>query len=156
MKGKQRLYIAYGSNLNLEQMAFRCPTAKVVGKSELKDYELLFRSNQGLKELLYHVWQILSTMDPEPTVYEKEYVPEYDLGSNLPYTVEKTDAHLFTVEGPRIEKMLGYTNLDSEKGFTFFQRFLKETGILKELEDLGIEDGDTVKMYGQHFDYYHE
>ena len=47
--------------------------------------------------------------------------------------------------------MLGYTNLDSEKGFTFFQRFLKETGILKELEDLGIEDGDTVKMYGQHF-----
>ena len=53
-------------------------------------------------------------MDPEPTVYEKEYVPEYDLGSNLPYTVEKTDEHLFTVEGPRIEKMLGYTNLDSE------------------------------------------
>ena len=46
MKGKQRLYIAYGSNLNLEQMAFRCPTAKVVGKSELKDYELLFRGGR--------------------------------------------------------------------------------------------------------------
>ena len=122
----------------------------------LKVFPVSAASNQGLKELLYHVWQILSTMDPEPTVYEKEYVPEYDLGSSLPYTVEKTDEHLFTVEGPRIEKMLGYTNLDSEKGFTFFQRFLKETGILKELEDLGIEDGDTVKMYGQHFDYYHE
>ena len=81
----------------------------------------------------------------------QDHIPEH-----IPYTVEKTDAHLFTVEGPRIEKMLGYTNLDSEKGFTFFQRFLKETGILKELEDLGIEDGDTVKMYGQHFDYYHE
>ena len=122
----------------------------------LKVFPVSAASNRGLKELLYHVWQILSTMDPEPTVYEKEYVPEYDLGSNLPYTGEKTDEHLFTVEGPRIEKMLGYTNLDSEKGFTFFQRFLKETGILKELEDLGIEDGDTVKMYGQHFDYYHE
>ena len=46
LKGKQRLYIAYGSNLNLEQMAFRCPTAKVVGKSELKDYELLFRGGR--------------------------------------------------------------------------------------------------------------
>ena len=46
MIGKQRLYIAYGSNLNLEQMAFRCPTAKVVGKSELKDYELLFRGGR--------------------------------------------------------------------------------------------------------------
>ena len=59
MKGKQRLYIAYGSNLNLEQMAFRCPTAKVVGKSELKDYELLFRGGRraaetAIKSLLPH------------------------------------------------------------------------------------------------------
>ena len=36
-------YIAYGSNLNLEQMAYRCPTAKAVGVSDLKDYRLLFR-----------------------------------------------------------------------------------------------------------------
>ena len=111
-------------------------------------------SGKGLKELLYHVWQILSTMDPEPTVYEKEYVPEYDLGSNLPYTVEKTDEHLFTVEGPRIEKMLGYTNLESEKGFAFFQGFLKDAGILDKLEELGIQEGDTVRMYGLSFDYY--
>jgi len=38
-----KLYIAYGSNLNLEQMANRCPTAKVVGPSKIKDYRLLFR-----------------------------------------------------------------------------------------------------------------
>ena len=40
-----KLYIAYGSNLNLEQMNCRCPTATVVGKSELKDYTLVFRGN---------------------------------------------------------------------------------------------------------------
>ena len=50
--------------------------------------------------------------------------------------------------------MLGYTNLDSEKGFDFFQKFLKDTGILEQLEELGIEEGDTVKMYGLQFDYY--
>ena len=50
--------------------------------------------------------------------------------------------------------MLGYTNLDAEKGFRFFQNFLKDNGILKELEELGIQDGDTVKMYGLQFDYY--
>ncbi len=43
---KNRLYIAYGSNLNLPQMGFRCPTAKVVGTSEIKDYELLFRGGK--------------------------------------------------------------------------------------------------------------
>ena len=58
------------------------------------------------------------------------------------------------IEGPRIEKMLGYTNLESEKGFSFFQNFLKDTGILDELEVLGIEEGDTVRMYGLSFDYY--
>lgn len=42
----ETLYIAYGSNLNLPQMAFRCPTAKVVGTSEIKDYELLFRGGR--------------------------------------------------------------------------------------------------------------
>jgi len=50
---------------------------------------------------------------------------------------EETDG-LFIVEGPRIERMLGYTNLDSEKGFEFFQKFLKSNGILEELDKLGI------------------
>lgn len=42
-KAKKLLYIAYGSNLNLEQMTLRCPTAEVVGKSVLKGWRLLFR-----------------------------------------------------------------------------------------------------------------
>jgi GTP-binding protein len=50
--------------------------------------------------------------------------------------------------------MLGYTNLESEKGFDFFQKFLKDNGILKQLEELGIVDGDTVRMYFLEFDYY--
>ncbi|MBO5227927.1 MAG: Obg family GTPase CgtA, partial [Lachnospiraceae bacterium] len=61
---------------------------------------------------------------------------------------------IFYVEGPRIERMLGYTNLDSEKGFDFFQKFMKVNGILDELEALGIQDGDTVRVYGFDFDYY--
>ena len=77
-------------------------------------------------------------------------------GNNLPYEVwkDKSDAHLFHVEGPKVEKMLGYTNLESEKGFRFFQNFLKDTGILRDLEKLGIEDGDTVKLYELQFEYF--
>ena len=50
--------------------------------------------------------------------------------------------------------MLGYTNLDSEKGFQFFQQFIVKSGIQKQLEDLGIEEGDTVRMYGHSFEFY--
>ncbi len=111
-------------------------------------------SGKGLKELLYYVKELLNNIDPAPIVSEKEFIPEIDAGANLPYTVEKEAEHLYVVEGPRIEKMLGYTNLDSEKGFAFFQRFLKESGILRDLENAGIEEGDTVRMYGLQFDYY--
>ena len=114
-------------------------------------------SGQGLKELLYHVRSMLDELPEEMIFYEQEYFPEEHMAANdLPYTVERfqEDEHVFVVEGPKIEKMLGYTNLESEKGFRFFQNFLKDTGILKELEEQGIQEGDTVKMYGLQFDYY--
>lgn len=114
-------------------------------------------SGQGVKELLYYVKSLLDTLDDEPVIFEQEFFPEDVLiTENLPYTVEVSpeDAHVFLVEGPKIEKMLGYTNLDSEKGFAFFQKFLKDGGILADLEKAGIQEGDTVRMYGFDFDYY--
>ncbi len=111
-------------------------------------------TGQGIKELLYYVSEELSKLDQTPIIFEQEYFPEEELlYEDLPFTVEK-DGDMYVVEGPRIEKMLGYTNLDSEKGFAFFQKFLKETGILQQLEDAGIEEGDTVCMYDLQFDYY--
>ena len=120
-------------------------------------YPISAVSGQGVKELLYHVNEMLEGLGEEVTVFEPEYFPELEALQNAdePCTVEyDADADEYVVEGPRIEKMLGYTNLDSEKGFTFFQNFLKESDILEQLEELGIQDGDTVRMYGFSFDYY--
>ena len=122
---------------------------------EIKVFPISAVSGKGLKELLFYVREMLDQFDDAPTVYEQEYNPEdYQLGIELPYTVEKIEDGLYSVEGPRIERMLGYTNIDSEKGFMFFQNFMKDNGILEELENLGIGDGDTVKIYGHQFDYY--
>ena len=111
-------------------------------------------SGQGVKELLYHVQELLKTCPDEITIYESEFDPALRFFDDEPFTVELNEDGEYVVEGPRIEKMLGYTNIDSEKGFLFFQRFLKEQGILKQLEELGIQEGDTVRMYGLVFDYY--
>lgn len=111
-------------------------------------------SGQGVKELLYHVQELLKTCPDEITIYEPEFDPALRFFDDEPFTVELNEEGEYVVEGPRIEKMLGYTNIDSEKGFLFFQRFLKEQGILKQLEELGIQEGDTVRMYGLMFDYY--
>ncbi len=111
-------------------------------------------TGKGVKELLYYVKQLLDSIHTAPVVFEREFFPANVDLSNEPYTVVQEDEHTFVVEGPRIERMLGYTNLESEKGFGFFQRFLKENGILTELEALNIQEGDTVRMYGLQFDYY--
>ena len=123
----------------------------------IRVFSISAATGKGLKELLYYVKTLLDKIDKGPVIFEQEFFPEDVLiTENLPYTVkqDEEDEHLFYIEGPKIEKMLGYTNLDSEKGFSFFQKFLRESGILADLEAAGIEEGDTVRMYGFDFDYY--
>ena len=127
------------------------------GPKDVAVFPISAVTGEGLKDLIYYVSSMLRKLPKETKVYEQEYFPEEHLpGNKLSFTCWKDakDPHLFHVEGPKIDKMLGYTNLESEKGFRFFQNFLKDNGILKELEKLGIEDGDTVKLYELHFEYY--
>lgn len=125
----------------------------------MKVFPISAVSGEGLKDLLYYVSSIIEENQVEPIVFEQEYFPELETEEEIHgdgYTVEQDpeDPTVFVVEGPKIEKMLGYTNLDSEKGFAFFQKFLKEQGILEKLEAAGISEGDTVRMYALEFDYY--
>ena len=121
---------------------------------DIKVFPISGVSGKGIQELLYELVNVLSTIDRTVKVFEKEFEIDYSSDKNLPFTVEKDENGVFVVEGPRIEKMLGYTNLDSEKGFDFFQKFLKTSGVLEKLEEAGIVDGNTVRMYGHEFDYY--
>jgi len=151
---------ASGSGAETEAEDFTDPVAAIRAEYEPKGipvYAISAVTGEGLKELIYGVKNLLDQMPAETKVYEQEYFPEEHVpGNNLPYEVwkDQSDVHLFHVEGPKVEKMLGYTNLESEKGFRFFQNFLKDTGILKELEKLGIEDGDTVQLYELQFEYF--
>ena len=124
------------------------------GKEGIEVFPISAVSGAGVKELLYHVKHLLDKLPKETAVYEQEYDPSLIVLRDLPYTIEIDEDGSYVVEGPKIEKMLGYTNIESEKGFLFFQNFLKEQGILDELVEKGIEDGDTVRMYGHEFDYY--
>ncbi|MGN0395572.1 MAG: GTPase ObgE [Coprococcus sp.] len=125
-------------------------------KEGIKVFPISAVSGKGIKELLWYVNDLVKQAPAQIVEFE----PEIDLSMNddpeLPFEVKKSEEEdgVYIVEGPRIERMLGYTNLDSEKGFDFFQKFLKDNGILKQLEELGINEGDTVRMYFLEFDYY--
>lgn len=122
----------------------------------IKVYPISAVTGQGVKELLYAVRELLDNFPDDVVIFEKEFdVDELLDNSDDNYNVYIDENGVFIVEGERIDKMLGYTNLESEKGFNFFQKFMKSSGAIDRLEELGIEEGDTVRV-GDYleFNYY--
>lgn len=118
-------------------------------------YPMSAATRSGIDDILKHVQTMLNGLSKERVVFESEYDPDHFETNREPIEVwYDEESKQYFIEGPGIEKMLGFTNLDSEKGFAFFQNFLKERGVLDKLEALGINEGDTVRMYGWAFDYY--
>lgn len=111
-------------------------------------------TNTGLDELLGKVAEILKDY-PEDIVFEEDYDEFAEIESeHEPFTVTQLSEHYFVVEGVGVEKMIGYTNVETEKGFAFLQKYMRDRGIIAALEENGIRDGDTVKIYDLEFEFY--
>ena len=92
----------------------------------IKVYPISAVTGQGVKELLYAVRELLDNFPDDVVIFEKEFdIDELLDNSDDNYNVYVDENGIFIVEGERIDKMLGYTNLESEKGFNFFQKFMK-------------------------------
>ena len=116
-------------------------------------------TGEGVRALLDRVVQIRDSIIDEPLVFEREYFAEeqeeisrLEEGDGIEIKLQPDGT--YWVGGPVIDKMLGFTHLESEKGFDFFQRFLRERGIIQRLEDMGIQEGDTVQVGDIAFEYY--
>jgi len=111
-------------------------------------------TNQGLVDLMNCVAETLAN-NPQVIDFEPDYETFFEPETRDEFiTVEKVRDGYYRVEGPGIERMLGYTNMADEKGFAFFQRFLREKGIIARLDELGIEEKDTVQIYEYEYDYW--
>ena len=136
-----------GSEENVERLK------EAYEKGGFEVFPISAATNKGLDELLTKVAEILKNY-PEDIVFEEEY-EEYDevAVDQEPFTIEVEDG-VYVVRGVGVEKMIGYTNIDTEKGFAFFQRYLKEKGIIEALEEKGIQEGDTVRIYDMEFEFW--
>ncbi|MEY8377971.1 DUF5049 domain-containing protein [Lachnospiraceae bacterium 56-18] len=106
-KQKERLYIAYGSNLNLGQMAQRCPTAEIVGTAFLRNWQLMFRGGNSAVATIERqpghkvpvlVWRLRERDEAALDVYE-----------GYPHFYRKEKLHI-TVEGKRVHAMVYIMN----------------------------------------------
>lgn len=148
----KKLYAAYGSNLNLRQMACRCPDATVVGTAELEDYELIFRGGPGYgvatvepregSSVPIVLWEIserdeknLDRYEGWPTFYGKQTLGFEAEGQTIPamiYVMQPGDDPAFPSKSYYATILEGYEDngLDPE----FLERALERTQELAQEE----------------------
>jgi GTP-binding protein len=109
-------------------------------------------TSKGLKELINSAAAELSKLPPI-TRYESDYVPKQRMrGSPEELVIENFD-DVWTIEGVWIERLMQNVNFSDHESRMFFDRTLRGAGVFKRLEELGINDGDTVSIYNMEFDY---
>lgn len=118
-----------------------------------KVFPISAATNQGLEELIEYTAKLVNKC--EDIIFEEDFeeYKEYEI-DKAPFNIEKIDKNYYYVSGVGVEKMIGYTSIDTERGFAFFQKYLREKGIINALEEAGIKQGDTVRIYDLEFDYY--
>ena len=146
----ERPRIVVANKMDLEEARENFENIKIKG---VEIIPISAATNSGIDELLAKTAKLLEEM-PDTITFDEDY-EEFDEGAEIhqKFTVEALEDR-YAVEGEGLRRMLGYTNLDTEKGFAFFQRYLREKGIIAALEEAGITEGETVQMYDLLFDYY--
>ena len=108
-------------------------------------------AHTGVRELVNTIAAKLRDLPPI-TVFEADYVePEPDLGSDEP-TVENDDGY-WTVDGGWVDRLVQNTNFGDYESRMHFDRIMRQRGLFDKLEELGINEGDTVNVCGLEFEY---
>lgn len=115
-------------------------------------FELSAATHQGTRPLVAKIAESLSTLPPV-TVYEPEYVPKApEIDTSAPLDIEHED-DVWYIEGPWLQRVMSNTNFADYESRMYFDKALRESGLYERLEEMGIQDGDTVSLYDFEFTY---
>lgn len=122
-------------------------------KRGYKVFGISAATSKGLKELMYYVSNTLSTLPDTILIDEnKDEEVVYTAKDEKPFEIH-IDNGVYVVEGNWLRKVLGSTNITNFESLQYFQRALKKKGVISALEEMGIQEGDTVRIYDTEFDY---
>lgn len=125
-------------------------------KEEVREVEEILpvsaATTEGLQDLKYKIWEILSTLETDYSTYDEDYV-EY-VEEEVPDFTIRRENELFIVEGPLIENMYYRTNFQDNEQVRYFERVLRDKGVYNALKEAGIEEGNIVQIDDMEFEYY--
>jgi GTP-binding protein len=141
------------------------PTMLVVTKLDLPDARAMYETlrerfpdvrgisaatNEGVRDLMYAAWDIIRALPP-PDVSTPESAV-HDLRPDEPFEI-RVEAGIYVVSGDRVERLAQMTDFESDEALARFEQILSKMGVTKKLRELGVHDGDTVRIAGVEFDY---
>ena len=141
------------------------PVIVVVTKLDLPDARATFEALQsrieglrgisaatgeGVRELIYAIWDTIRAT-PLPAIAEPEPA-QIELTANEPFVIDVEDG-VYVVSGERVERLARMTDFDSDEALVRFEQVLAKMGVDKKLRELGVREGDTVRIAGVEFDY---
>ena len=116
-------------------------------------FEISAAAHKGVEQLMNKVSETLSTLPPI-VVYEPEYVPKPPvIDYSQPLDIQRLDDGTWVVDGPWLQRLIGNVNLNDYESRMCFDKTLRDSGLYQQLEDMGIQDGDTVSLYDFEFEY---
>ena len=127
---------------------------KYIEEKGIPFFPIIAASRTGVQELIQEVISELQTLPPV-RVYETEYVhelPKAGLGDRSKYEITEENG-VFYVEADWLEQILSTVNMDDYASLQYFQRVLRDCGIIDKLDAMGIQEGQTVDIFGFQFEY---
>ncbi len=121
-------------------------------KRGYKVFPISAATNKGLKELMYYIAETLKTIPETVIVDESDDEVVYTAGDDKPFEIRVEDGK-YIIEGTWFKRLVDSTNFTNYESLQYFQRAIKKKGVIDELEKMGINEGDTVNVYGLEFDY---
>ncbi|MCX7747806.1 MAG: GTPase ObgE [Clostridia bacterium] len=135
-----------GSDENLE--VFR----KEIESRGFKVFSISAATNKGMKELMYYISEALREIPDTILVEETDQEVVYKAEEEKPFEIRRENG-IFVVEGKWVKKIVGSTNFGNYESLQYFQRAIKSKGVVDALEEMGVQEGDTVKMIDFEFEY---
>lgn len=126
---------------------------KELSEEVLGIFPISAATNSGIRPLMEKVWEVLKNAPVEEEIEEIVNIAKIKDPEDKGFTVEVVN-RVFIVEGPAIERILESVNMEDNDSLKFFQRVLQKKGIIEELKNHGVQDGDAVRMYELEFEFY--
>lgn len=112
-------------------------------------------TREGVDELLNKVSELLKTVEAQEIFDEEDYFVEEVIDeSDLEKIEIRVEGGAYIVEGTPLEKLLYSVHFEDMESIRYFQKMLEQYKVFERLRAMGIEDGDTVKIYDLEFDFF--